>query len=133
MSTRVFVGNIPYTITEEELTEELANLSYGPASVRVIKDRETQQGRGFAFAEYLTPSDAAAAVKGLNGQMIRGRPVRADIATERQASGGKPGFGDKRSAHPGPPATPGRRHEKSGRNEDTWREERRSKGKRERW
>lgn len=133
MSTRVFVGNIPYLLNEEELTNELANLGHPPASVRVIKDRETQQGRGFAFAEYGTSAAAAAAVKELNGQMIRGRPIRVDSATERQAGGGKPGFGEKRSSHPGPSETPGRRHEKSGRNEDTWREERRSKSKRERW
>ncbi len=131
LSTRVFIGNIPYLITEEELDTELTNLGHPPAEVRVIKDRETGQGRGFAFIEYGSSAAAEAAVRELNGISIQGRSIRGDTASERQGGGRQGGGGPSQGR---PPAKTGR-HEHGGRgnqHEDVWREDRR-RGKRERW
>lgn len=88
MSTRVFLGNLPYNITNDELSAELSSLGHVPAEVKVITDRETGSGRGFAFAEFGSIAAAEAAIHAINGAMIQGRPIRADKATERPGGGG---------------------------------------------
>ena len=123
MSTRVFLGNIPYNISSEELSNELAQLGHPPAEVKVITDRETGQGRGFAFAEYGTIAAAQAAISELSGAMVHGRPLRVDQASERTSGGGGGGRGGGGGG--GGRAPEGRRREDEG----DWQDKRRQ-GKR---
>ena len=78
MAKKLFVGNLPYSATEEELRELFAQ--YGEVqSVKLITDRETGRPRGFAFIEM----EAQAAIDALNGTELGGRNLRVDVARER--------------------------------------------------
>jgi len=57
-------------------------------SVRIVTDRETGRSRGFAFVEFASPSDAQAALDELNGRNVDGRPIRLDLAHDRDEKRG---------------------------------------------
>ncbi len=91
MGKRLYVGNIPFSATEEALRECFAR--YGSVvGVDVIVDRETGRPRGFAFVEMADPTAATAAIEALDGSDFGGRNLRVNEAQERrgrrQASGG---------------------------------------------
>lgn len=99
MGTRVFIGNLPYEISNDDLHDELSKLGHIPSEVKVITDRETGRGRGFAFAEFGTEAAANAAIGDLNGSaQIGGRTIKVDQASERPArsNGGGGGGGGGR-------------------------------------
>lgn len=78
----IYVGNLPFSATESEISDLFSR--YGTVgSVKLITDRETGRPRGFAFVE-MDASEAAAAIKGLNGQDMGGRTLRINEAQERQ-------------------------------------------------
>ena len=79
MGKRLYVGNLPDTMTEQELRELFAEHGSVDA-VDVIMDRETGRPRGFAFVEM---DNAEAAIEALNGREIGGRTMRVDEANER--------------------------------------------------
>ncbi|MEE9282121.1 MAG: RNA-binding protein [Myxococcota bacterium] len=83
MAKRIYVGNLPYTTTEDEL-RELFGRHGSVESVNLIVDRDTGRSRGFAFVE-MDPSGADAAISALNGQDLGGRSLRIDEARERGA------------------------------------------------
>ena len=95
----IFVGNLPYSISEQELRREFE--AFGQVdSVRVIKDRETGKSKGFGFVEM--PDDAAAqkAIAELDGGMVEGRAIRVSVAKpreERSSNGGGNFGGNRRS------------------------------------
>ncbi|ELR13547.1 cleavage stimulation factor 64kDa subunit, partial [Acanthamoeba castellanii str. Neff] len=71
----VFVGNIPYDATEEQLTEIFS--SVGPVTCfRLVFDRETGKPKGFGFCEYRDTETAMSAMRNLNGYDINGRALR---------------------------------------------------------
>ncbi|KAL1925471.1 uncharacterized protein VTP21DRAFT_354 [Calcarisporiella thermophila] len=75
----VFVGNIPYDLTEEQLTEIFQEV--GPVqSFRLVFDKMTGKPRGFGFCEYYDPETAASAVRNLNNYDVGGRQLRVDYA-----------------------------------------------------
>jgi cold-inducible RNA-binding protein len=83
MNNKLYVSNLSYRITEDEIKEAFA--AYGVVvSVRIITDRETNRSRGFGFVEFETAEEAAAALAGMNGQDLGGREARVAIAQERQ-------------------------------------------------
>ena len=87
MGKRLYVGNIPFSATEEELREAFG--AHGAVSgVDVITDRETGRPRGFAFIEMEDPSAADAAIQALDGMDFGGRNLRVSEAQERRAGGG---------------------------------------------
>ncbi|MDR1180307.1 MAG: RNA-binding protein [Spirochaetales bacterium] len=91
MSTRIYVGNLSYSATEEKVRETFS--AFGEvASVRMINDRETGRFRGFAFVEMSTTEAKDAAIKGLDGQEVDGRQLRVNEAQERPQGGGRGGF-----------------------------------------
>ena len=105
MSVRLFVGNLPYDATEEEIREHFStvgNLSY----VSIPLDRETGKKRGFAFVEYADAEQAEEAIRQFNNQPFKGRPLavneaRAREAGPRPAGGGfRPSFGSRPSGPP---------------------------------
>ncbi len=78
----IYVGNLPFTSTEDELRGLFEQ--YGEVlSVKLISDRETGRPRGFGFVE-MEDSDASAAIEALNGQELGGRTLRINEAQERK-------------------------------------------------
>ena len=78
MDTKIFVGNLPFSSTEDEVRELFEQ--YGAVSkVTLVTDRHTGQPRGFGFVE-MEPEGAQQAISTLNGQDFGGRPLRVDQA-----------------------------------------------------
>jgi RNA recognition motif-containing protein len=93
MSKKLYVGNLPFTSTEEEL-RELFGRHGSVESVHVITDRETGRPRGFAFVEMSEPSAATDAIKALDGTQLGGRALKVNEAQDKpRNSGGGGGFG----------------------------------------
>ena len=94
MGTRLYVGNLSYNVTEQELREVFAEGGRNVAEVKVVLDRDTGRPRGFAFVEMGSEADASAAIEQLTGRQIQGRPINVSEARERAPrSGGGGGYG----------------------------------------
>ena len=89
--TTIYVGNLPFSATEEEI-RGLFEKHGKVESVKLINDRETGRPRGFAFVD-MSSSDAQTAIAQLNGFNMGGRPLRVNEAQERPARGPRPGGG----------------------------------------
>ncbi len=109
MGKRLFVGNLPYSATADELRALFAEVGE-VTDVHIVVDRETQRPRGFAFVSYSTDESAAKAAQELNGRSFGGRPLVVNEARDRgegpppgaRPSGPRPGgFGER------PPRPPG--------------------------
>lgn len=83
MNNRVYVGNVSFQSTEDSL-RELFSAHGEVVSVRMITDRETGRYRGFSFVEMATEEQANAAISALDGLELDGRPLKVNIARERQ-------------------------------------------------
>lgn len=94
--TKLFVGNLSFRTTQEELHEAFA--PYGTVeSVSIINDRDTGQPRGFAFVEMANASEAEQAISALNGAELGGRAINVNEARPRpEGGGGRGGFGGNR-------------------------------------
>ena len=92
MGKKLYIGNLPYTITESEL-RELFERHGTVSSVNVITDRETGRARGFAFVEFEDANGAQAAMQALDGTQVGGRTLRVNEANERSGGGGGGGGG----------------------------------------
>src|SRR5262245_24629327 len=101
MSVRLFVGNLPYDATEDEIRQHFStvgNLSY----VSIPLDRETGKKRGFAFVEFADEQQAQAAIRQFNNQPFKGRPLAVNEARAKEA-GPRPSGGFRPSLGPRPP------------------------------
>jgi len=79
--TKIYVGNLPFSATEEQVRQAFA--AHGTVeSVNVVLDRDTGRPRGFAFVE-MNRADASRAIQALNGADMGGRPLRVNEAQER--------------------------------------------------
>lgn len=92
MTSKLYVGNIPYTMKAEELGR-LFEPHGTVTSAVVISDRETGRSRGFGFVEMETMQAAQAAMQALNGASIGGRNVVVNLARDRPQGGGPGGGG----------------------------------------
>ena len=90
---KVFVGNLSFQTTKERLQEFLAGAGT-ILDVALPTDRETGRPRGFAFVEYSSDAEAAAAIERFNGQELDGRALRINSAEDRPRRSG--GFGAPR-------------------------------------
>lgn len=91
MGRKLYVGNLTYDCTEDALSAKMAE--YGTVeSVKIITDRDTGRSKGFGFVEMASDSEAHAAIDGLNGQDMDGRPLRVNEA-KPQERGGRSGGG----------------------------------------
>jgi RNA recognition motif-containing protein len=103
MAKRLFVGGLPYAATDQELSDFFAQIGE-VASVQVITDKYTGQGKGFGFVEYKNDADADKAIKELSGKDFGGRKIIVNEARpreERPAGGGgydRRGGGDSRGS-----------------------------------
>ena len=92
MGRRLYVGNLPYSTTEDEL-RQLFSQAGNVDSAAVITDRESGRSKGFGFVEMTTDEEAKAAITKLNGQSIGERQLVVDEARpqERREGGGRGG------------------------------------------
>ena len=89
MGTRLFVGNLPYGVTDNELRSEFEK--YGAVKdCHIVMDREMNRSKGFGFVEMTTQDDATKAIDGANGADLGGRQLNVSEARPRAD---KPGFG----------------------------------------
>lgn len=88
MSTRIFVGNLPFSATEAQLTE-LFSKHGEVTSAEIVKDRYTERSRGFGFVQMATAEAAAAAIAALNGYQLDGRPLTVNVAKARTERSGR--------------------------------------------
>jgi len=87
MAYRAYVGNFPFSFTKNDLGDLFA--SFGTVrSVDIILDRETGRSRGFGFVELETAEQLAAAIQGLHGSLVNGRPLTVNEARDRERTGG---------------------------------------------
>ena len=91
MSRKLFVGNLPYSVTSERLSEAFSQFGTVTSS-KVIVDRETGRSRGFAFLEMETDDQGASAMQAMNGALLDGRSIAVREAVERQPGGGGGGY-----------------------------------------
>ncbi|CAK7225571.1 hypothetical protein SCUCBS95973_005911 [Sporothrix curviconia] len=77
----VFVGNIPYGLSEEQISDIFSSAGR-VVSFRLVYDRENGKPKGFGFAEYPDPDSAASAVRNLNDYDVMGRKLRVDFSNE---------------------------------------------------
>jgi RNA recognition motif-containing protein len=87
MGTRLYVGNLPYEIDENELRRLFEADGRTVSQVSIVTDRDTGRPRGFAFVEMANQSDAQAAITALNGQQMGGRSIAVNEARERTGGG----------------------------------------------
>ena len=102
MSTRLFVGNLSYQTTEDDLRQLFAGVA-SVTSVTVITERDSGRSKGFAFVEVASPEDAQKAIGELNGHSLHDRTIRVDLAKPREehAGGGGRGGGRRRGGDRG--------------------------------
>ncbi len=94
MGRKLYVGNLPYSATEESLSAKFS--AFGTVeSVKVITDRDTGQSKGFGFIEMSSDAEANAAISGLNGTDFEGRAMKVNEAKpqEKRSDGRRGGGG----------------------------------------
>ncbi|HYW74322.1 MAG TPA: RNA-binding protein [Pyrinomonadaceae bacterium] len=103
MSTKLYVGNLAFQTTSEELQELFAQAGT-VESASVVEDRMTGRSRGFAFVEMATKEEAASAIDQFNGKEVGGRALKVNEAKPREnrgGGGGGRGFGGNRGGFGG--------------------------------
>jgi RNA recognition motif-containing protein len=98
MSTKLYVGNLAFQTTSQELQELFAQAGT-VESASVVEDRDTGRSRGFAFVEMSTKEEAASAIEQFNGKEVGGRALKVNEAKPREnrgGGGGGRGFGGNR-------------------------------------
>lgn len=90
MSTKLYVGNLAFGTTSDQLQELFAQAGT-VQSANVVEDRETGRSRGFAFVEMSTNDEAAAAIDQFNGKEVGGRALKVNEAKPRESRGGSGG------------------------------------------
>ena len=91
---KLYVGNLPFTATEESV-RALFSQHGTVEKVALISDRDTGRPRGFGFVE-MSNADASRAMQALNGTEFEGRSLKVNEAQERDRSGGGPRGGGRR-------------------------------------
>ena len=97
MSAKLFVGNLSFDLTENDLQDAFA--AHGTVvETNLMMDRETGRPRGFGFVTMSTPNEAQKAMEALNGRQLAGRALTVNLARPREErSGGGGGRRDFRS------------------------------------
>ncbi|MGH9854645.1 MAG: RNA recognition motif domain-containing protein [Blastocatellia bacterium] len=98
MSVRLYVGNLPFSVSEQDLEELFGQIGV-VESANLVTDRDTGRSRGFAFVEMDSREAADAAIAALNGREIEGRALTVNEARPREnraPRGGGGGFGGGR-------------------------------------
>jgi RNA recognition motif-containing protein len=91
MSTKIYVGNLPYSVTDSSLESNFSEFGR-VSSARVMMDRETGRSKGFGFVEMASAEIAQAAITALHGMSVDGRSIVVNLARPREESGGSGGY-----------------------------------------
>lgn len=96
MGKKLYVGNLPYSATDQSLTETFSQFGTVESS-KIITDRDSGRSKGFGFVEMSTEAEAQDAIAKLNGMDIGGRPMTVSeakpMAPREGGGGGRGGFG----------------------------------------
>ena len=96
MSTKLYVGNLAFQTTSQEL-QQLFGQAGTVNSASVVEDRDTGRSRGFAFVEMSSQEEATSAIEQFNGKEVGGRALKVNEAKPREnRGGGGRGFSDNR-------------------------------------
>lgn len=96
---KIYVGNLPYEVTEEELRQEFG--TFGEVtSVNIITDRYSGRSKGFGFVEMASVSQGQAAIAGLNGKAMKDKTLNVNAARPPSENRGGGSYGDRRSGGP---------------------------------
>ena len=91
----IYVGNLSYEVTEEELRQEFK--TFGEvASVKMVTDKYSGRPKGFAFVEMASVSEGQAAIAGLDGKILRERTLAVNAARPRSDNRSGGSYGDRR-------------------------------------
>lgn len=110
MGNKLYVGNLPYTVRDEDLQQSFSEFG-AVSSAKVMMERDTGRSKGFGFVEMGNDAQAQAAINGMNGQSLGGRSITVNEARPMEArpprtggygggdrsGGGGGGFGGNRS------------------------------------
>ena len=97
---KIYVGNLAYEVTEDELEHEFA--AFGEVtSVSIVTDKYTGRPRGFGFVEMAKASEGQAAIAGLNGKTLRDRTLTVNEARPRSEDRGSRSYNDRRGGSSG--------------------------------
>ena len=102
MGTRLFVGNLPFDINENDVRAFVEGDGRTVHSVKIVTDKDTGRPRGFAFVDVGTDEEAQAAISALNGKGLGGRALVVNEAQERGSkfgAGGGAGGGFRSTPH----------------------------------
>jgi RNA recognition motif-containing protein len=95
MSTKLFVGNLSFKTTENDLQEAFS--AHGTVTeANLMMDRMTGRSRGFAFVTYATPEEAQKAIQAMHGQQLDGRALTVNIARPKEDRPPRSGGGGDR-------------------------------------
>ena len=92
MSMKLYVGNLSFQTSSQELEELFATIGT-VESATVVEDRETGRSRGFGFVEMSSQEEGEKAIAELNGQEVSGREIKVNEAKPREDRGGRGGGG----------------------------------------
>ena len=95
MDVKLYVGNLSYSTTEDDLRTLFAQAGT-VASVAVIKDRDTGQSKGFAFVEMSTQAEAQKAISQFNAKEFKERALTVNLARPKEERSGGGGYGGDR-------------------------------------
>ncbi|MDQ2746612.1 MAG: RNA-binding protein, partial [Acidobacteriota bacterium] len=87
MSTKLYVGNLAFGVTSDDLHEHFAQAGT-VESAKIVEDRDTGRSRGFGFVEMASSEEAMAAIEQFNGQDFDGRNLVVNEARPREEGGG---------------------------------------------
>jgi len=90
---KLYVGNLPFQATEEDLGNWFTEIGVSPANITLVRDRFSGQPRGFGFVEVNSDDDAGRAIQALNGHDFMGRSVVVNEARPPREGGGGGGGG----------------------------------------
>ena len=100
MGNKLYVGNLPYTVRDEDLQQSFGQFG-AVTSAKVMMDRDTGRSKGFGFVEMASDAEAQAAINGMSGQSLGGRSITVNEARPMEArpprTGGFGGGGGDRS------------------------------------
>jgi len=96
MATKLFVGNLPHSVTDVSLGEFVTNAGFQIASAVVVRDKFSGTPRGFGFVELAGNEDIQRAIAGLNGQSLDGRPLTVNEARPQRTAFSRHGGGGGR-------------------------------------
>ena len=94
MNKKLYVGNLPYSVTENQL-RELFEQAGTVTDAAVITDRETGRSKGFGFVEMDTPEEATQAITQFNGHSMDNRQIQVSEARPREDRGPRNGGGSR--------------------------------------